>query len=308
MKLPPVLKEGSTIGIVAPSGTLKTSDMFAQGIRILHELGFTTRFPGQLWPGNDYLADNDTNRTAELKEIWSDDTVDALMAARGGYGCLRLMKKLETSSFFDNPKMFIGFSDLTLLHSKINEHHGLVTFHGPVVTSLAKLDISSIQAFKHTLCQNVQRWAVEPEAEIIQNGGTIRGTTAGGNLSTIISTLGTPFAPDWRGKIVFLEDTAEPLYRLDKMFTQLHLAGMLTEVKGLILGDFSHGLGLDRNNRMRHHEAIWSRVQELVDSHVTIWGNFPIGHGAKNITLPLGLDIAVDSSKKRLYCDQKDNM
>ena len=305
MKFPPPLRNGATIGIIAPAGGVRTTDMFTQGVRILHELGYVTKFPRQLWPGKDYLADNDSNRVAELQKIWADDEVDAVMAARGGYGCLRLMKDLQTTDFFVGPKLFIGFSDITLLHNHLNEHYGLATLHGPVVTSLAKMDRASIQEFNRVLRLPHENWNVQHSVEIIRGGGIIRGISTGGNLSTIVSTLGTPFMPDWREKIVFLEDTSEPAYRVDKMLTQLHLAGMLAGVQAIILGDFSHGLGLDRYGRMRHHETIWNRVKELVEKNVTIWGNFPIGHGPNNFTLPLGLEITVESQKKRLYSSQK---
>ncbi len=301
MNYPTPLKKGSTIGIVAPSGGIRESDAFTEGIRILHELGYKTKFPRQLWPGNDYLADNDKNRVAELQTVWTDIEVDAVMAARGGYGCLRLMREVQNRNFFSEPKVFVGFSDITLLHSHINEQHDLVTFHGPVVTSLAKHCHESIQELDRLLRQPPNKWNLQPKVDIIQSDGTVSGITTGGNLSSIVSTLGTPFMPDWRNKIVFLEDTSEPTYRVDKMLTQLQLAGLFDEVRAIILGDFSHGLGLDRNGLMRHHEAIWSRVQELVERKVTIWANYPIGHGTFNKTLPLGLDITLDSQKILLY-------
>lgn len=301
MIYPAPLQKGSTIGIIAPSGGIRKSDAFAEGIRILHELGYKTKFPRQLWPGNDYLADSDANRVAELQSIWTDEKVDAVMAARGGYGCLRLMREVQNRDFFSTPKVFIGFSDITLLHSHINNHHGLVTFHGPVVTSLTNHSHDSIQEFDRLLRLPPNRWNSQPEVDIVQGGRTVCGISTGGNLSSIVSTLGTPFMPDWRKKIVFLEDTSEPTYRVDKMLTQLKLAGMFDEVRAIILGDFSHGLGLDRNGLMRHHEAIWSRVQELVERKVAIWTNYPIGHGTVNMILPLGLEITIDSQKKRLY-------
>lgn len=301
MNYPTPLKNGSTIGIAAPSGGIRKSDDFAEGVRILHELGYKTKFPRQLWPGKSYLADTDSNRVAELQNLWTDVEVDAVMAARGGYGCLRLMEQIAKKQFFSQPKMFIGFSDITLLHSFFNEHHNLVTFHGPVVTSLAKHRLESIQEFNRILRLRPDSWNFQPDVEVIQDGGTVRGKTTGGNLSTIVSTLGTPYKPDWRGKIVFLEDTSEPAYRIDKMLTQLQLAGMFDGVQAIVLGDFSHGLGLDRNGLMRHHEAIWSRILELLDRKATILGNYPIGHGAINLTLPLGLEVMLDSQKKRLY-------
>ncbi len=303
MIFPRPLTHGSTIGIIAPSGAIRDRTIFTEGIRILHELGFSTRFPRDLWPGHDYLADTDRHRTSEFQEIWNDEEVDAIMAARGGYGCLRLAHEIFEKTCPATQKLFIGYSDISLLHNLINKNTAMVTYHGPVVTSLPLLSRESIQSFSETVRGEICDWKYEGDAKILQGNTVTKGISTGGNLSTVISTLGTRLMPDWRGKIVFLEDTAEPAYRIDRMLTQLKMAGMLEEVRALVLGDFSHGLGLDRIADMRHHEAIWKRAIELVGKDSTVWANFPIGHGSVNYTIPLGLEMTVDSRKKCMYIE-----
>jgi muramoyltetrapeptide carboxypeptidase len=297
MIIPPPLKPGATIGIAAPAGGITCRKSFENGIRILHEFGFRTKFPRDLWPGQTYLADTDEKRIIELKTIWNDPEVDAVMAARGGFGSLRLASYLENATFTPQPKRFIGFSDITLLHSLFNSKYDLITLHGPVVTSLAGLSKDSIAAFVSALFDPLTDWQCCYQPEILRNTGLCRGISTGGNLTTIVSTLGTAFAPEWKNKVVILEDTAEPLYRIDRMLTQLRLCGKLDSVAAIILGDFSHGLGLDRIEMMRHHEAIWSRVLELTDRTTSIWAHFPIGHADNNFTIPLGLEITLDSCR-----------
>jgi muramoyltetrapeptide carboxypeptidase len=298
--IPPALKPGSTIGIIAPSGSLHRRDVFEEGIRILHELGFRTKFPRGLWPGQDYLADTDHNRILEFRTMWNDGEVEGIMAARGGYGCLRIVDQLAGVDLAVFPKRFIGFSDITLLHNTLNKDHNIVSFHGPVVTSLARLSKASLFHFRETLLHPLSKWNFSGEMEILRGSGKTQGITTGGNLSTIVSTLGTPLQPFWKNKIIFLEDTAEHLYRLDRMLTQLKLSGLLDDISAILLGDFSDGLGLDRIETMRHHEAIWKRVLELVDAPIPVWAKFPIGHGRENMTLPFGLEITLDNGKKTL--------
>ena len=298
MIIPRPLERGSTIGIVAPSGVIKDKAAFTKGINILHELGYNTKFPRNLWPGQDYLSDTDHNRVSEFQSLWNDNEVDAIMAARGGYGCLRIGQEIKGDSYSTNPKIFVGYSDISLLHNLLNDHNKVVTFHGPVVTSLHRLSAESIQSFDKALRHKANTWEYSGDAEILKGAGAVKGISTGGNLSTVISTLGTPLQPDWKGKVVFLEDTAELTYRIDRMLTQLKIAGMFNDMAALILGDFSHGLSLDRIADMHHHEAIWKRAMELVNNETTVWANFPIGHGHINHTVPFGLEITLDNSQK----------
>lgn len=298
MILPRPLVRGSTIGIAAPSGALRDTDLFSEGIRILHELGYKTKFPRNLWPGQDYLSDTDNNRISEFQNLWNDNEVDAIMAARGGYGCLRIGQAIANDIYSVEPKIFIGFSDITILHNLLNVHHKVVTFHGPVVTSLPRLSDESIHNFDKALRHQPTTWEYRGDSEILQGTGSVKGISTGGNLSTVISTLGTSLQPDWKEKIIFLEDTAEPIYRIDRMLTQLKIAGMFDDITALILGDFSEGLGLDRIADMRHHEAIWKRAIELVKHETTVWAKFPIGHGRVNHTLPFGIEIMVNNNQK----------
>ena len=296
--LPDRLIPGSTIGIVAPSGALPDRDIFFSGIKILEEMGFKTKFPRALWPGDSFLADSDKNRVKEFQQLWCDDEVDAIMAARGGYGCLRILPFLETELLRVHKKLFIGYSDISCLHSLLNTSCNLATLHGPVVTSLPSLTQESLEQFYSILIHGLAKYEFRDTIEVLRKKDRVIGVATGGNLSTIVSLIGTPHQPDWRDKIVFLEDTGESAYKVDRMFTQLFLSGMMTDVGAFVLGDFSAGLSLDNNGKLRHREHIWQRILEITRDSTCVWGNFPMGHCPRNLTFPLGatLQLCSDSA------------
>lgn len=301
--LPAPLKKGSVVGIAAPAGKIKDQSNFSRGIRILHEMGFTTKFPRDLWPGQDYLADTDKNRSLEFSALWGDNEIEAIMAARGGYGSLRIVENLLVGCSVNNAKLFIGFSDVSIIHDQLNRQLKCASLLGPVVTSLAHMSEDSLRQFQQILTTDFSQWKYAESIDILRGRGNLSGISCGGNLSTIVSTIGTQYEPDWDGKIVFLEDNCEPAYRIDRMLTQLKLSGKLNQPKAVVLGDFSYGLNLDRVGVMRHHEAIWQRVCDLTDESISIWGNFPIGHGSTNYSVPLGTSMILDNSSATLVCD-----
>ena len=294
--LPPPLEHGDTIGIVAPSGQIQDRQRFVSGVQVLQEMGFQVRFPPSLWPGTGYLADTDAKRADELNRMWANPEINALMAARGGYGCLRILDKIDPRQVRQTPKLLVGFSDITILHSFLQEKAGLVSLHGPVLTSLAGASKPTIERFHHCLLGNWRNEITWKKMEILRGGRQRRGILAGGNLSSIISLLGTPFSPKWKNSIVFLEDTHEPLYRIDRMLTQLSYAGRFKDIAGLILGDFSISDDQDPLQNIRHHETVWQRTLELTaQADIPVWGGFPAGHIKDNLPLPLGSQAVMNS-------------
>ncbi len=296
--IPPSLNRGDTIGIFAPAGYPEDIDGYHQGIEILKDYGFQVREPERFWPGQDYLADTDYNRGEEFNRLWQDPEIKALLALRGGYGCLRILDKINLRAVEQNSKLLIGFSDVSVLHNYLNEKTGLVTLHGPVLMTLSNLDKPSRNRFFYSLLGKWNKTIDCPDLEILRGGDNVQGILTGGNLSSIATMIGTEYMPDWQGKIVVLEDIQEPVYRLDRLFTQLTLAGMFDGVHGLILGDFSTSYNQDRLEKIKDIEKVWSRVLELTDSlNIPIWGGFHSGHTPSNMTLPVGA-IAVMNSRK----------
>lgn len=299
--IPKPLKRGDCIGIIAPAGQIFETDCLEQGIAILKEMGFEVKIPRQLWPGTGYLADTDGNRALEFHKMWADDEVSALLALRGGFGCLRLLPFLDIDVLKKHQKMLIGFSDLTILHTVLQQSLDLVSFHGPMLTTLSSCTRESLEHFHACLTGNWNKKIHSQSIEVLRGGGPVTGRLIGGNLSSLMSILSTPSQPDFSDTILFLEDVGEPLYRLDRMFSQLSQCKLLQAPAAILLGDFAPSKEMDRLESIRFHEEIWTRVLELTESvNTTVWGNFPVGHGANNLTLAHGCTARADSLKASL--------
>jgi len=298
---PKPLKRGDIIGIIAPAGQIRDTEGLEQGVSILREMGFEVKLPRNLWPGTGYLADTDSNRALELHKMVADKDVSALLALRGGFGCLRLLPLLDPEELKRHPKPVIGFSDLTILHTFLYQQCGLISFHGPVLTSLSSCSPAGLERFHATLMGKWDKPLLLKSVEILRAGDSVTGPLLGGNLSSIISILSTPFQPDFTDCILFLEDVGEPLYKLDRMFSQLSQAGMLTKPAAILLGNFSPSQEMDSLESIRFHEEIWTRVLELTEStNIPVWGNLPIGHGSDNFILPHGSIANTDSCQAQL--------
>ncbi|HLD47800.1 MAG TPA: LD-carboxypeptidase [Desulfobaccales bacterium] len=285
------LKKGDTVGIIAPAGPVRNESDFSAGLKILHELGFKTRYQNDILRHHDYLAGTDQERLAELHELWRDPEVKAILAVRGGYGCLRLLPGLDFDLIREQPKILIGFSDLTVLLTAIRQKTGLVTFHGPMLNTLARSDRDSQEGFFDLLTGRPRPELKMKGLEILK-GGQAKGRLLPGNLTSLAHLIGTPFEPDWRDSIVVLEDIGEAPYRIDRLLTHLAAAGRLEQIAALILGDF---------DQCGEREAIWQRALELLAHRpIPIWANFPCGHGSRNQILPMGAVAQLDSSAGRL--------
>ncbi len=301
--VPPPLRPGDTIAVIAPAGQLRDPAGFHHGISILGEMGFVPRFPPQLWPGTGYLADTDNNRAEEFNRAWADPEISAVIALRGGYGCLRMATMIDLELVRRQPKLLIGFSDLTILHNYLHQQTGLISLHGPTLSTLASSSQDSRARFHQCLKGNWRHPLFCKGGEVLRRSGTVRGRLIGGNLSSLLTLIGTPFAPVFSDGILFLEDVGEPLYRIDRMLTQLWLSGKLENVAGIILGDFSLNQEMAMLDTIRHHEAIWNRILELTHHHnkqIPVWGGFPFGHGPVNMTLPHGAMAVMDNDECQL--------
>ncbi|ADH85013.1 S66 peptidase family protein [Desulfurivibrio alkaliphilus] len=290
--LPPPLRPGDTIGVFAPAGPVQDRDAAEAGLRLLNEAGFVIRHRrGLLERRRGYLAGEDRERVEELHELWRDPEVKALLALRGGYGCLRLLPLLNWELLAARRKLLIGFSDLTVLQSALLQKTGTCPLHGPMLSTLATSDRESVRHFFQVIGGDYCR-PIRPAGLEIIRPGQARGPLLGGNLACLNHLLGTPWEPDLRGSILLLEDVGEAPYRIDRLLTQLALAGRLTGLAGLILGEFQD---------CGPQEDIWQLLLELTAAQqLPIWGNFPVGHGRRNLTLPLGATASLDSSRGEL--------
>ena len=294
ISLPSPLTHGDLIGIAAPAGYLAEHERYHQGCELLKQMGFQIHESEKQWPGYGYLADTDEARIEELHRLWGHPEVKAIFALRGGFGCLRLLEHLDLELVRKHPKLFVGFSDITVLHNHIVDRTGIVCLHGPGLATLTDSDQASRERLYHCLKGDWNQ-RLKERIEIVRAGDLVSGTLMGGNLSSLVTLLGTPWFPRLAESILLLEDVNEPLYRLDRLLTQLWKSTEVDALHGIILGQFCDD-EVDPLDRMRRHEFVWARVAELTHSKpIPIWGNFPIGHCRRNLTVPLGAPAIMNS-------------
>lgn len=247
-----------------------------------------------------FLAGSDTLRAELLINSFSKESIEAVWTARGGYGSLRLLEILEKNveKIKSNPKLFIGFSDVTAIHSWLVERCGFVTVHGPNITTLSTVDkYSKIQIFE--MVAGIERaFTIFNKNIRAVNHGKVKGLVKGGNLTTVVSLLGTPFEPDFNNCILFLEEVGEVPYRVDRLITQLRLAGKFKGIKGLILGDFSYKEFRPPAEKSVNPYAIIESTG--IDRNIPAICNFPSGHGNQNMSILLGAMAELDTESKIL--------
>lgn len=290
IRVPARLKPGDTIGIVAPAGPFDRQS-FLRGVSIIEDMGFQTFIPPGLFEKNRYLAGSDNHRAQFVNQLFADTSVDAIICARGGYGSMRILPMLDYDAIQNNPKVFIGFSDITILLSVLFSRCNLVTFHGPVVTSLA-------EASEETKCSLFSNVTSESNPEIkLFSGKTIMpgvaaGEVCGGNLTMLCHLVGTPFAPDFKNKILFLEDRGEAPYRIDRMLVHMALAGCFKGLSGIILGTFEECGPI---------EDVIKIILEVFEKYsIPILAGLDAGHGRHNLTIPLGIEATLDADRHSL--------
>ena len=283
---PPRLKPGDQIGIISPAGPVKRSALNT-GLKTLESSGLRVLVAPHVYDNRGYLAGEDEARLADLHTMFQDPDIAAIICSRGGYGTLRLLDKIRYDLIEENPKILVGYSDITALLIAIHAKTGLVTFHGPMVRELASRDQRNWEGLFTLLSSSDPLTIRLTEGSALIPGKTT-GPLIGGNLSLICHLVGTPFLPSLDGCILFIEEKGEPLYRLDRMMTHLALSNQLKGLSGLIAGEFEQCGDLPSINRL---------LREIVlDLDIPLVTGLPAGHGLKNLALPIGLTAELDTS------------
>ncbi|MFN0110527.1 MAG: LD-carboxypeptidase [Blastocatellia bacterium] len=303
LQKPAALQTGDLVQIVAPASNLK-ADYLVRGVAELTALGFRVKYDPAILEKDRYTAGTDERRARELMDAFTDPEVKAVWAARGGYGVMRLLGRLDEDLLRANPKIFIGYSDLTALHLYLYRRFGWVTFHGP----MAAKDLAGGAAHydKTTLLNALTK--AEPMGEIVgvgtevlQRGATVSGRLLGGCLSLLAAMMGTPDELDTTDAILFLEDTGTRPFQLDRMIQQLKLAGKFDSARAIVFGEMS--------NCMQHVEQGYTLQEVLRDLtaelRVPVLFGLRSGHSeVGNLTLPLGVRATLDSERGVLRIDE----
>ena len=306
---PAALCAGDLVAVVAPASNLK-SDYLARGVAELERLGFRVKHRADILDKARYTAGSDQRRAEELMAAFVDAEVKAVWAARGGYGVMRLLPLLDEEVLRANPKIFIGYSDLTALHLYLWQRFGWVSFHGPMAAKdLAHFPESRVEHYdRETLLAAITQ--PKPMGEIKSaktemlhrgSGSVVSGRLLGGCLSLIAAMMGTPDELDTRGSILFLEDTGTRPYAIDRMLQQLRLAGKFDDVRAIVFGEMT--------DCVQHAEQGYS-IQDVLaectaDLGVPVMFGLPSGHSpVGNLTLPLGVMATLDAEHGVLSIDE----
>jgi muramoyltetrapeptide carboxypeptidase len=294
----PALPPGSLIGVIAPAGPVE-----AERLSLVAPLYEAQGYRCRVYPGchhsTGYLAGTDEARLADLHAALDDDEVAAIHAIRGGYGCMRLLDRVDTALLRRKPKLLIGYSDLTALLA-LWARVGLPGLHAPMAASDILLpwrgaDRDALFALLKTGLRagDVLAPALDATAASLCVPGHAEGRLVGGNLSLVAALVGTPWAWDVRGNILFLEDVNEDRYRVDRLLTQLRLAGRLDAAAGFVLGSFTESTS--------PNDLLLQMISSLGKPVIAGW---PSGHGTPNRPLPLGLRVALDATAGRMTLQQ----
>lgn len=305
---PKKLEKGQTVGIVAPASPLYNRSDLTRGIQMLEEWGFKVKVGENVNNKYEYLAGTDRERAYDFNRMFEDPDVDAIFVTQGGYGSARMMKHIDFELVKQNPKIFIGYSDITSIHLAIQKYTGVVSFHGPGMAGFNSEDLTNYR--KDQLFKAITK--DEPIGEIpladkkkwinIINPGVTEGELTGGNLSLVCASLGTPFEIDTKGKILFLEEVWTEPWMLDHYFTHLMNAGKLQEAAGIVIGECTNCEPFKHNPGFHVTFSLEDILYEFLEplKIPTIHG-LPIGHTKDLATLPLGVDARLEASHGKLF-------
>lgn len=299
---PPRLRPGDTVGLIEPAGF--TDDAFDLDLvrEAIVAMGLKPKPARHLAERHGYLAGSDADRAADVNAMFADPEVKAVFAVRGGWGCARILPLLDFATIRANPKLLIGFSDITALHLAFAARAGFTTIHGP--NASASWSRASWEAFRAVAFDGATPTYANPagtEDRLVQRAGRVRtfrggkasGRLLGGNLTVLSALMGTPWLPDFDGAILFLEDVDEAEYRIDRMLTQLSLAGVLKKVAGVVFGQCTNC----RNTSPSFGGFTLSEVlqQHLEPLGVPAFQGAQFGHVANQVSLPVGIRAEIDA-------------
>lgn len=280
MKTPKYLKKGSKIAIVAPAWKV-TPEKISAAVKWIEEKGFVPVYDDRLFAEYNQFAGDDDFRASVLQEYLDRNDIDAIFCARGGYGTIRIIDKLDFTKFAEHPKWIVGFSDVTVLHAKMQQL-GYQSIHGIMSKNFESDDKVSMESLYDALTGKWHAVETQGSASLKSFEGTL---IVGGNLSVLYSMLGSDLFPETDGKILFIEDIDEYLYHIDRMMMALKRAGKLSHLKALLVGAFNDMHESSLPIGMTAREIIAEKVKEY--GYPVIW-DYPAGHIDNNLALVLG--------------------
>lgn len=306
MIFPKQLNQGDTIGIIAPSSPYKPESKDSLNFemdkikRTIESFGYKVKMGDTCYISyKGYLAGDDNTRVKDIEIMFEDKEVDGILCLRGGYGTPRILDKINYDIIKANPKVFIGYSDITALHIAFNQYCNLVTYHGIMASTSPKWHDFTYNSFKNMINMKDNLVIENPIGEELYTivDGVAEGKIIGGNLSLIASTMGTKYEIDTKDKILFMEEVGEPIYRIDRMLTQLELGGKFEACRGIIFGDFED-CKKEKEDDYELYDLLLDRVKKYNKPCIY---NLQSGHCNPMISIPLGVNCKLDATNKNIY-------
>ncbi|MGE6631080.1 S66 peptidase family protein [Bacillus sp. NPDC077027] len=297
---PAALQKGDTVGVIAPASP-PDEEKLARGVDFIESLGLKVKKGKYVDSRYGYLAGRDHERLEDLHTMFQDHEVKAILCACGGYGTGRLAEKINYDIIRQHPKIFWGYSDITFLHTAIHQQTGLITFHGPMLSSdVGKKDVHSItkETFLQLFSPDSFTYTEQLSELTTVHDGTASGEIIGGNLALIVTTLGTPFEIDTKGKLLLIEDIDEEPYKIDRMLQHLKSSGKLQDAAGFMIGDF-HQCEPKKREHSLTLEQLWESY--ILSEKKPALSGFQIGHSSPNIGIPIGTNAVLDATGKQLH-------
>jgi len=299
-----MLREGDTIGMIAPSGPCPNRGRIRKAVKAIERMGFQVVTGRGCYEKRGYCAGCDDIRAEDINRFFADPAIHGIFCMRGGDGAARLLDRLDLETIAVNPKVFLGYSDITALHIVLNQQARFITFHGPMpITEFIEPGFEGFNrdCLMRAITQPAPLGEIIPPADAppieCLSPGYAEGILTGGNLSLICALMGTPHEIDTRGRILLIEDTDEPNYSIDRMLTQLRLAGKLSDAAGIAAGTFTNAEPANPDKRFPVEEILKDIFLPLKRPVIV---NVPFGHGPHKATLPLGARAVLDGDQGRL--------
>ena len=301
IETPPYLEKGDVIGIVCPSGYMPV-EKASECVRVLNEeWGFQTKIGKTLGSQFNYFSGTDQERLDDFQQMIDDTQVKAVLCARGGYGLTRIIDKINFKNFKKQPKWIIGYSDVTVVHSHLYSNYYIASLHSPMAAAFNDAGYINrfVQSLKHALEGKKLKYSCDAH-ECNQKGEAI-GELVGGNLTLLAHLIGTGSDIKTRGRILFLEDTGEYLYNIDRMMYQLKRSGKLSKLAGLLIGGFTDNKDTERPFGQTAYEIIYDVVKEY--DYPVCFG-FPVSHGKENYALKIGVGYKLRVGKSKVSLEE----
>lgn len=304
---PQALKKGDVIGIISPASSPDDFSRIEKGISYLESLGYKVKLGKHIYKRFGYLSATDDERAEDLNKMFADREVRAIFCVRGGYGTPRILDKIDYNIIKRNPKVFVGYSDITALQLAIFKKTGLITFSGPMlaVDMYSDFDPYAEEFFWKILTAKSKKIEIKnPDGVelIVLRHGVATGTLLGGNLSLLASIIGTRFQPNFKDSILVIEDIGEEPYRIDRYLSQLKNAGILNRINGCIIGQFTDCVAKEPEKSLTLEQIFNDYFGSL---KIPVVSNLSYGHIPRKITLPIGANVKIDTKRKSITIIEK---